>query len=172
VNVQRGRSKSKETFGELVKDVRPLPSRAPRVPPPPSAPGTDRSRAPEAPAFEVRDDGTMLDGARLGFEDLLRDVRAGRLPIHDTIDLHGSSSDEAMRSLLRFLKSARGPARRLVLVVHGKGAHSPGGRGVLRDEMATWLSSPPLGEHVLCFATARAKHGGGGAVYVLVAPWR
>jgi DNA-nicking Smr family endonuclease len=170
--MQRGRSKSKETFGELVKDVRPLASRARRVPPPPGASKADRARAPASLPFEVNDDGQRIEGARLGFDDLLRNLRDERLPIHDTLDLHGSHADEAMRSLLRFVKGARGRTRRLLLVVHGKGSHSPGGRGVLRDEMAAWLSSPPLAEHVLCFATAHAKDGGRGAVYVLVAPWR
>lgn len=170
--MQRGRPKSKETFSELVKGVRPLASRARRVPPPPPGTAGDRAHAPASLPFEVKDDGQTIEGARLGFDDLLRALRDGRLPIHDTLDLHGSHADEATRSLLRFVKGARGRTRRLLLVVHGKGSHSPGGRGVLRDEMAAWLSSPPLAEHVLCFATAHSKDGGSGAVYVLVAPWR
>jgi DNA-nicking Smr family endonuclease len=42
----------------------------------------------------------------------------------------------------------------------------------LRDEIAGWLASSPLADHVLCFATARPKDGGAGAVYVLLAPRR
>ena len=169
--MQRGKSKSKETFGEYAKGVKPLASRASRVRPPSKEASADRPRALALPAFDVRNDGGRVEGARIGFDDLLRDLREARLPIHDTIDLHGSHADEARRALGTFLKRARGRARRLVLVVHGKGTHSPGGRGVLRDEMAHWLSSPPMAEHVLCFATSRAEHGGTGAVYVLVAPW-
>jgi len=113
-----------------------------------------------------------MQGVRRGFEDLLGELENARLPIHDTLDLHGLGSEEARRLLLAFCRKARGRARRVVLVVHGKGAHSPGGRGVLRDEIADWLSSPPLAEYVLCFATASGRHGGAGAVYVLVAAWR
>jgi DNA-nicking Smr family endonuclease len=113
-----------------------------------------------------------MRGVRRGFEDALSDLEHDRLPIHDTLDLHGMRSDEARHVLLRFCKGLGGRGRRSILVVHGRGAHSPGGRGILRDEMASWLSSPPLAEHVLCFATAPAKHGGVGAVLVLVLPWR
>jgi len=120
----------------------------------------------------VSDDGQVIEGVRRGFGDLLRDVTRGRLSVHDTLDLHGLRSDEARRAMLRFLKEGRGRARRLMLIVHGRGGHSPGGRGVLRDDMASWLTSAPFAEHVMCFATAPAKHGGTGALYVLTAPSR
>jgi DNA-nicking Smr family endonuclease len=116
----------------------------------------------------VRDDGHTIEGVRRGFEELLEALENERFAIHDTLDLHGLSAEEARRALLAFCKRARGPRRRAVLVVTGKGAHSPGGRGVLRDEIAGWLSSPPLAEHVLCFATVRERFGGAGAVHVLV----
>jgi DNA-nicking Smr family endonuclease len=124
-----------------------------------------------APAFDVQDDGYFIEGVRRGYGELLGDLEHGRFPVDDSLDLHGLSSDEARRELLRFCKGARGRSRRAVLVVHGKGSHSPGGRGALRDQIADWLSSAPIAEHVLCFATATPAHGGSGAVYVLVAPW-
>jgi DNA-nicking Smr family endonuclease len=125
-----------------------------------------------SPVFDVEDDGHVVRGVRRGFEELLEQLENERFPIHDTLDLHGFPTEQARHKLLAFCRGARGPGRRAVLVVHGKGTHSPGGRGVLRDEIAGWLSSPPLAEHVLCFATARKRFGGAGAVHVLVSPRR
>ena len=161
-----------ETFAEYVGAVRPVARGSARVPPPRAVQAEHKGPRSAAPLFDVNDDGEHIEGVRRGFEDLLRDVTLGRLAIHDTLDLHGLRSEEAKRAALRFLKGARGRARRLVLVVHGRGGHSPMGRGILRDEMARWLPEPPFAEHVMCFATAAAKHGGAGALYVLTAPSR
>jgi DNA-nicking Smr family endonuclease len=166
------RGKGPETFRDYVGDVRPLTSPAGRVPPAASRETRASSRTHATPVFDVTDDGQNVEGVRRGFEDVLADLRRGRFPIHATVDLHGLDSEQARKTLLAFCKSATGLARRVVLVIHGKGTHSAGGRGVLRDEIADWLSSAPLAERVLCFATARARHGGAGAVYVLMTPWR
>ena len=53
-------------------------------------------------------------------------------------------------------------------MIHGKGTHSPHGVGVLRGEIAAWLSQGPSSEHVAAFATASEAEGGEGAVYVLL----
>ncbi|MET0595644.1 MAG: Smr/MutS family protein, partial [Polyangiaceae bacterium] len=86
-----------------------------------------------------------------------------------TLDLHGMTAEKAESAVRSFCGSARGTVPRTVLIVHGKGMHSPSGRAVLRDHVAHWLSTAPVARDVLCFATARPKHGGGGAMYVLLA---
>jgi DNA-nicking Smr family endonuclease len=53
-------------------------------------------------------------------------------------------------------------------VVHGKGEHSPQGVGVLRGEMAAWLSQGASSQHVAAFASAAERDGGEGAIYVLL----
>jgi len=121
------------------------------------------------PVFERSDDGLYLQGAREGYERVVRDLRRGQWPLSDTLDLHGLTLPEAERAVLGFCARARGPEARAVLVVHGKGNHSPRGRGVLRDEIAVWLATVPLAYQVLCFVTARPEHGGFGALYVLLA---
>jgi len=123
----------------------------------------------EAPAFEMRTDETTLQGARVGFERRLRDLARGLLPVFDTLDLHGMTVEKAETAVRSFCARARGPVARAVLVVHGKGIHSRAGRAVLRDEVAHWLSTAPVARDVLCFVTARPKHGGTGAMYVLLA---
>jgi DNA-nicking Smr family endonuclease len=50
-------------------------------------------------------------------------------------------------------------------VVTGKGlAHG----GVLRHMVPRWLNEAPNRERVLAFAPAQPKHGGGGALYILI----
>jgi DNA-nicking Smr family endonuclease len=66
------------------------------------------------------------------------------------------------------LKKVRSRGEHCVIVIHGKGVHSPQGAGVLRGEIGAWLSQGKASEHVAAFATATAKDGGEGAVYVLL----
>ena len=156
---------------DYARGARPLPPRVERVPPP-RAEGAAVGGAPridDAPAFAVRKDGTTVEGARIGFERRLRELARGLLPVFETLDLHGMSVEKAEAAVRSFCAGARGTVARTVLVIHGKGLHSPAGQPVLRDEVAEWLSTAPLARDVLCFATARPKHGGSGAMYVLLA---
>jgi DNA-nicking Smr family endonuclease len=68
-----------------------------------------------------------------------------------------------------FLSEKRARGDRCVLIVHGKGEHSPGGFGILRGEMSAWLSQGMSSAHVAAFSTASPEDGGEGAVYVLLA---
>jgi DNA-nicking Smr family endonuclease len=122
--------------------------------------------------FDWTDDGLSMEGARQSARGKLRDLKRASFRVVETLDLHGMTGDEAHLALSVFFESCRGPRERAVLVVHGKGTHSPGGRGILRDVIARWLATSPLAEHVLCFTTARSGDGGTGAVYVLLAPRR
>jgi DNA-nicking Smr family endonuclease len=100
--------------------------------------------------------------------DALRRMRRGLLPIDARMDLHGMGAGDARAQLEIFLRTTRARGERCVLVIHGKGEHSPQGRGVLRGEIAAWLSQGPSSEHVAAFATAGEADGGEGAVYVLL----
>jgi DNA-nicking Smr family endonuclease len=170
--VRPGPPKGPESFRDYARGVRRLTSDSQRVPPPAPRQPSATGRPVNVPVFDVRDDGRFIEGVRCGFEELLDELESERFPIHDTLDLHGFSAEQARRELAAFFRRTRGRARRAVLIVHGKGARSPSGRGVLRDEIAGWLSSAPLAEHVLCFASAPERRGGAGAVYVLLGAWR
>jgi len=121
------------------------------------------------PVFVWKEEDDRLRGARAGYEGAIALLARGQLPLHGTLDLHGFTVAEAERELARFFARVRGSQRRAVIIVHGKGTHSPGGRSVLRESLALWLSSTPHGEAVLGFATARLRDGGAGALYVLLA---
>jgi DNA-nicking Smr family endonuclease len=119
--------------------------------------------------FEVADDGRRVEGRRMDMPvDVLRRLRRGLLPIDSRLDLHGMGVQEARGQLELFLRTMRARKERCVLVIHGKGEHSPQGLGVLRGEIAAWLSQGPSSQHVAAFASAREYDGGDGAVYVLL----
>jgi DNA-nicking Smr family endonuclease len=161
----------------------------PRSPLAPSSP-TDRTAATTAPGeafgeaharerlralalghtrFEVSDEGDRVEGRRTDVPlDQLRRLRRGHFPIDARLDLHGLGAEEARARVEIFLRAVRGRQERAVLVIHGKGDHSPMGLGVLRGEISAWLSQGASSKHVAAFATARESDGGPGAVYVLL----
>ena len=119
--------------------------------------------------FEVSDEGDRVEGRRTDVPiALLRRLRRGHFPVDARLDLHGMVASEARARVELFLRAMRDRRERAVLVIHGKGEHSPMGLGVLRGEISAWLSQGPSSEHVAAFATARESDGGPGAVYVLL----
>jgi DNA-nicking Smr family endonuclease len=119
--------------------------------------------------FEVEDDGNRVEGRRVELPmEVLRKLRRGSLPIDARLDLHGSTAEQARLQLEAFLRTTRTRGERCVLVIHGKGEHSPHGTGILRGEIGAWLSQGAASEHVAAFATAAGSDGGEGAVYVLL----
>ncbi|APX13107.1 Smr/MutS family protein [Tateyamaria omphalii] len=99
-------------------------------------------------------------------------MKRGKLQPEGKLDLHGMTTDRAHPALIRFILSAHGQGKRLVLVVTGKGKHRdddgpiPVRFGVLRHQVPQWLSMPPLSSVVLQVSQANVRHGGGGAYYV------
>lgn len=119
--------------------------------------------------FEVVDDGRRVEGRRPEVPpDAVRKLRRGILPIDGRLDLHGLGVEAARQVLEKFLGEQRARRERCVLVIHGKGDHSPRGHGVLRGEIAAWLSQGRAAMHVAAFTTAIREDGGEGAVYVLL----
>lgn len=99
-------------------------------------------------------------------------MKRGKLKPEGRIDLHGMTLDHAHPALTRFILSAQGSGKRLVLVITGKGkARDEGGPipvrfGVLRHQVPQWLSMAPLAQAVLQITPANIRHGGTGAYYV------
>jgi DNA-nicking Smr family endonuclease len=119
--------------------------------------------------FEVADDGQRVEGRRIDLPaETLRRLRRGLVPVDGRLDLHGMGVPEARAQLELFLRTMRSRGERCVLVIHGKGEHSPGGVAVLRGEIAAWLSQGTSSEHVAAFTTSSVADGGEGAVYVLL----
>ena len=95
----------------------------------------------------------------------LRNLRRGRWPVQDTLDLHGFQSDAARKMLLEFLSDAMQHSLRFVCVIHGKGWQTGGKEGVLKSRVRHWLAQY---SKVLAFCEAPRNAGGSGAVWVLL----
>jgi DNA-nicking Smr family endonuclease len=89
----------------------------------------------------------------------------GEMQIEAVLDLHGYTQDDAYAALNPFILQAYHAGLRCVLVITGKGRD---GAGVLKSRLQDWLDSPLLRPVVLQVKPAQAKHGGGGAFYVLI----
>jgi DNA-nicking Smr family endonuclease len=97
-------------------------------------------------------------------EGVYRNLRLGKYPIESTLDLHRHTVREARQALFDFLDRCQRRGRRTVLVTHGRGVHSdPPAR--LKSYVAHWLRQCP---EVNALHTADRRHGGTGAVYVLL----
>ena len=120
-------------------------------------------------SFDLTETEEYVEGARVGLDPrLLSRLRRGEFAVQDHLDLHGMIQPDAKQALREFILKSVGKGIRTVLVVHGRGLGSPGGRPILKHATAQWLSHGEIGAHVHAFATARAQDGGAGAMYVLL----
>jgi DNA-nicking Smr family endonuclease len=92
-------------------------------------------------------------------------VRRGKQAVSASFDLHGHTQESAWRILPQFLAREQAQGSRCVIVITGKGRQ---GEGVLRKNFLRWLEMPEARRLVSGYATAHAKHGGGGAWYVYI----
>lgn len=109
-------------------------------------------------------DSTLAEFMRSGISRMeLRKLR--RAKIQDSLDLHGLTSEQAQKLLLEFLHEASANNLRYVCIIHGKGWHTAGREGVLKNRSRHWLTQCA---EVLAFCEAPPNEGGAGAVKVLL----
>ncbi len=97
-----------------------------------------------------------------------RRLARGELAIESRVDLHGLDREAARGALERCLTTSRALGHRVVLVIHGRGLRSDDGEAVLQKLVPEWLSGDREGAAVLALASATSRHGGSGALYVLL----
>jgi DNA-nicking Smr family endonuclease len=104
--------------------------------------------------------------ARDGVQDgQMRKLKAGQVSFEGSLDLHGMTVERARETLWAFFAEAARMEVRCVRVTHGKAARTDGKRPMIKSHVNTWLRQHP---QVLGFTSCLAKHGGTGAVYVLL----
>ncbi|MFO7818198.1 MAG: Smr/MutS family protein [Desulfovibrionales bacterium] len=99
-------------------------------------------------------------------------LKNGQFSIEGNLDLHGMNSDQARVALITFIRDHYLAGSRCVLVIPGRGKRSPLKMGILKKELQTWLTQEPLKRTVLAFCTSLPRHGGTGAVYILLRRYR
>ncbi|GAB4394936.1 MAG: Smr/MutS family protein [Kiloniellaceae bacterium] len=124
--------------------------------------------APAVPSPHRRPEPDLTHGSRANLDRRRAErLSRGKLPIEAALDLHGLRQAEAHRRLEHFLADCQTAGKRCVLIVTGKGLHKEDG-GVLRANVPRWLNEAPNRARVLSFDYAQQKHGGTGALYVLL----
>ena len=89
------------------------------------------------------------------------------------IDLHGETLVSAHARLNFALGDAVMSGARLILLVTGKAAREnprlpPTSRGVIRASITDWLASSPHASRIAAVRNAHPRHGGAGALYIVL----
>jgi DNA-nicking Smr family endonuclease len=98
----------------------------------------------------------------------LEKLKTGELAVQAHLDLHGKTREEARDAVEIFLRESLARGNRCVLIVSGRGLHTPGRKPVLKTWLAKWLTEGRLARVVLAYASARPHDGGVGSIYVLL----
>lgn len=112
--------------------------------------------------------GTTLDAA------WDRKLAKGEVAPDRTVDLHEMTVAEAHRALDAALASAVAAGARLLVVVAGKSRDGrparlmPGGRGIIAASVEDWLALSPFAGNIAAVRRAHIRHGGAGALYVVL----
>jgi DNA-nicking Smr family endonuclease len=93
----------------------------------------------------------------------LRKLSKGQYNVEATLDLHRQTIEEARSAVNRFLHECLKQGIKNALIIHGKG--KPGALPALKNQLNYWLRQA---EPVLAFCSAAPRHGGKGAIYVLL----
>ena len=137
-------------------DLRPLGVPARTAPPPRLKPG-----APPAP--------DTLDG---GWD---RRLARGVVAPERTIDLHGHTLASAHDALDHALERAIADEVRVLLVVTGRPPRADAEgrrRGLIRGAIGDWLASSRHAGRIAAVRNAHPRHGGAGALYLVLRRWR
>ncbi len=122
---------------------------------------THRQRR-KIPAFDPEADAFLQAGCG---PDLLRGLRRGKWVPQASLDLHGSTLDQACERLDRFLASCLEHGIRCVRVIHGKGIGSREGEPVLKAAVRQHLCRL---EAVQAWVRCGEHEGGEGALHALL----
>ena len=95
----------------------------------------------------------------------IRDFSKGNVFIENKLDLHGFNLVEAKNLLENFINQSVENGKRLILVITGKGKE---GEGIIKNNIVSWLNAKDLRNKILAVNYASKKHGGSGAIYILL----
>ena len=90
-----------------------------------------------------------------------------------TIDLHGETLASAHARLNRSLAAAVRQQARVILLITGKPAQDnprlpPTSRGVIRASVKDWLAASSYAGQIAAIRNAHPRHGGNGALYLIL----
>lgn len=124
-----------------------------------------RESAPDLPPVKAAPPGETLDG---GWD---RRLRQGNVAPDRTIDLHGHTLATAHAALERALDQAVAGEARLLLVITGRPPRAGDAlprRGLIRAAIGDWLGASRHSGRIAAVRGAHPRHGGAGALYVVL----
>jgi DNA-nicking Smr family endonuclease len=100
-------------------------------------------------------------------------IAKGAIEPDFTIDLHGDTLASAHARLNRSLSAALRAGARVILLITGKPAADnprlpPTSRGVIRASVKDWLAASPQAGQIAAIRNAHPRHGGAGALYIIL----
>ena len=118
--------------------------------------------------FVVADTPEYVEGIGTNVNrEVTKRLHNGEFSIQAHIDLHGLTVESAREAFENFLTESITTAKRMVLIIHGRGLSSPA-EPILKTKVIKWLNSGPWRKWVMAYTSARLCDGGAGATYVLL----
>ncbi len=110
--------------------------------------------------------GDIVSFKRPGIQDaVFKKLRLGKYTPEGRLDLHRKTVERARREVFQFIADGMRYDMRCLLVVHGKGEGNLKEQAILKSHVAKWLKEIP---EVMAYHSAGQRHGGTGAVYVML----
>ena len=133
----------------------------------PARPVAPRSASVASPPSMPRPSGGNLDS------HWDRKLKAGQLAPDFTLDLHGHNLDAAHRRLMDGMRQALAMDARTILLIAGKErpvdpADRGHRRGAIRAKILDWLAASEFGSDIAAVRRAHIRHGGEGALYLVL----
>ncbi|MCR9191665.1 MAG: Smr/MutS family protein [Gammaproteobacteria bacterium] len=168
-------SEDSALFRDTLRDVTPLSHKKPLVSPEKNKPPATRRHKEPTPLLNNYDLSdyyanpvqaeSMLNYRSDGVSSRqVQKFTSGKQRYEAKLDLHGFKPEDAKHRLSHFIQAQIQYNHRWVLIIHGKGGRF-GETPVLKNLVNQWLRQIP---DILAFQSALPKHGGTGAVYVLL----
>lgn len=106
--------------------------------------------------------GTTLDGS------WDKRLATGAVQPDRSLDLHGHNLATAYDLLGRKLREAVADGVRVLLLITGKPPTDRSGRGAIRAAVGDWLAASPHAGDIAAVRNAHPRHGGSGALYIIL----
>ncbi len=153
----------------------PVPARVP-APKPPVPAAVDlgpvarvKGRVPPAPTLKPRPGPPSADTLDASWD---RRLSRGLVAPESAIDLHGHTLASAHARLDRGLEAAIARGDRVLLLITGKPprpeSERPHARGAIRAAVGDWLAASRHGDRIAAVRSAHPRHGGLGALYIVL----
>ncbi len=165
-----------ELWTRVASTVTPMAGRRQVAAPPPvrvavrPAPAPQAKETAVAPPPSIHHRQIGAHGLDTGWD---RKLSRGQLSPDFTLDLHGCTLDAAYSRLVHGLSQARAMGARLVLLVTGRPrpadpADRTNRRGAIRAKVIDWLAASEHAHDIAAIRGAHPRHGGQGALYIIL----